>query len=327
MGKFLKAMEAASRERARLEESRRQNGGSSPVDLGAQLLLELDKTADAPATPAQPPASPTNGHRKAEGEGAREGTAPTPVRAAARPEPTPELREKLDDHLVSLMRPMSFEAEQYRALRLMIEQRHAALGLSVVAVCSPGTGDGKTTTAINLAGALAQDPEARVLLVDADLRHSSVASRLGLGDEYPPGLAEAVLDSSLSLEGLVLRYPAFNLDVLTAGEPQSRPYELFGSPRLGERLAAARRLYDYVVVDTPPLLPVPDSRVLAHWVDGVLIVVAAHKTPHRMLEEALTQSGPEKLLALVFNGDNEPLASYYSGYYSSPPSGQDRPRR
>jgi capsular exopolysaccharide synthesis family protein len=237
-----------------------------------------------------------------------------------------EVEQKLDVRLVSLLRPTSFEAEQYRALRLMIEQKHAAVGLSVLAVSSPGSADGKTTTAINLAGALAQDPGKRVLLVDADLRQASVARCLGLGDTQVPGLAEAVLDPSLALQDLVVGFRSFNLDVLTAGRPQSRPYQLFGSSGLGTRLSEARRLYDYVVIDTPPLVPMPDSRALAHWVDGVLIVVAANKTPQRMLEEALTLSEPSKVLALVWNGDAESLASYYKEYYFMSPQVRRRRR-
>jgi Mrp family chromosome partitioning ATPase len=89
------------------------------------------------------------------------------------------------DHLVSLLAPASFEAEQYRALRHMIEQLHRSAELSVVGVSSADAADGKTTTAINLAGALAQDPDARVLLVDADLRGANLAGYLGLDEGLP----------------------------------------------------------------------------------------------------------------------------------------------
>jgi capsular exopolysaccharide synthesis family protein len=335
VSKFLKAMQMAARDRALLEESRRRNGDPGAAGHAAQAVSELDPAIATPEPePERAGAEPSAPPPPREPEASRPGTAAAskpaaeyfrlrPEATGRRPEPgapsaarqaASEL-EALDERFVSLLRPTSFEAEQYRALRLMIEQRRAGSGLSVVAVSSPGCADGKTTTAINLAGALAQDPGARVLLVDADLRHSSVAACFGLDAAHRAGLAEAILDPSLSLTDLAIRYPAFNLYVLTAGRPQSRPYELFASSRLGARLAEARRLYDYVVVDTPPLIPAPDSRVLANWVDGILIVVAAHGTPHRMLEEALRISDPEKVLALVFNGDDEPLASYYKGYY------------
>src|SRR5206468_3761244 len=87
---------------------------------------------------------------------------------------------QLDDHLVSLLEPTSHAAEQYRAVRLAIETFRHERGTRTVAITSPGRGDGRTITALNLAGALAQAPDARVVLVEADLRHPGVARALGL---------------------------------------------------------------------------------------------------------------------------------------------------
>ena len=98
-----------------------------------------------------------------------------------------ELRE-IDDHLVSLFAPNLYEAEQYRTLAHAIELMHKDFGLQVLAVTSPTPGDGKTTTTINLAGALAQSPEARVLLMCADLRKPSVIEHLGFDHPHPVGL-------------------------------------------------------------------------------------------------------------------------------------------
>src|SRR5207302_7946689 len=113
-----------------------------------------------------------------------------PARRPAReaPEAVNQELDGLDGHFVSLVTPATFEAEQYRALRHMIEELHASSGLAVVAVSSPSVGDGKTTTAINLAGALAQSPDARVLLIDADLRRPSLARHLSLQGSPSPGL-------------------------------------------------------------------------------------------------------------------------------------------
>src|SRR5262249_61194732 len=107
---------------------------------------------------------------------------------------------ELDDHLVSLVAPSSFEAEQYRQLRHAIEQLQRSAKLSVVAVSSPLVADGKTTTAINLAGALAQAPNARILLIDADLRAPSLGAHLGIGEQGAPGLVDVILDANLTLE-------------------------------------------------------------------------------------------------------------------------------
>jgi capsular exopolysaccharide synthesis family protein len=227
----------------------------------------------------------------------------------------------VDDHLVSLVAPAAFEAEQYRALRHTIEQLHKTRDLRIVAVSSPGVGEGKSITAINLAGALAQAPDARVLLVDADLRRPSLAGLLALGGSDGPGLVNAILDSTLTLEQVARPRPPFNLSVIPAGQAPPSPYEVLKSPRLGELLEEARRRYDYIVLDAPPLCPVQDCRVIAHWVDGFLLVVAAHHTPRRLVEEALNVVERSKVLGLVFNGDDNPPSGYsgYYGYYGPGP--------
>jgi succinoglycan biosynthesis transport protein ExoP len=233
-------------------------------------------------------------------------------KALERAEPEPN---GLEEHLVSLIDPTSFEAEQYRALRHQVEQLQRSMGLSVVAVSSPGVADGKTTTAINLAGALAQAADARVLLVDADLRRPAVATRLGCDDR--PGFADAILDASLPLEAVVRVRPPLHLAVLPAGRVPSAPYEVLKSPRVGELLAEARRRYDYIVVDTAPLVSVPDCRVIEKWVDGFLIVVTAHRTPRKLFEEALHITERAKVVGLVFNGDEHHLSRDSYSYYAA----------
>jgi non-specific protein-tyrosine kinase len=216
----------------------------------------------------------------------------------------------VEGHLVSLLAPASVLAEPYRVVRHLLEQLHRTAQLSIVAVSSAMLAEGKTTTAINLAGALAQASDARVLLVDADLRNSSVAHHLALGSAGRRGLVDAILDPSLGLDDVVRPRPPFNLDVLPAGSPRPDPYEVLKSPRLGELLDEARRRYDYVVLDTAPLAAVPDSRLLVKWVDGFLVVVAAHRTPRKLVSETLDLMEPAKLIAFLFNGDDELLPGY-----------------
>ena len=223
----------------------------------------------------------------------------------------------LEEHLVSLLAPASFEAEQYRALRHLVEQLHKSADLSVVAVSSPGVSDGKTLTAINLAGALAQAPDARVLLVDADLREAALAARLGLGERTGPGLVDAILDANLTLEKVARVRPDLNLSVLLAGRLPSAPYEVLKSPRVGELLAEARQQYDYIVLDTPPLVSFPDCRIIGRWVDGFLITVAAHRTSRKLLEEALNVTEAAKIVGLIFNGDDRHLSRDTFGTYAS----------
>src|SRR5947199_393773 len=167
--------------------------------------------------------------------------APSPPRAAPEPvapsvfkapatatRPPVDRASRIGEHLVSLLNPASFEAEQYRVLRHLVETLRKGANLQVVAVTSPGVGDGKTTTAINLAGSLAQSASARVLLVDMDLRRPAVARRLGLAGSKR-ALVDALLDSGLTLGDTVEPLAYFNLSVLPAGKPAIAPYELLKS--------------------------------------------------------------------------------------------------
>jgi capsular exopolysaccharide synthesis family protein len=211
---------------------------------------------------------------------------------------------RIEGHLVSLLNPASFAAEQYRVLCYAMEQARKDADLQVMAVTSPGVGDGKSTTAINLAGALAQPTAARVLLIEADLRRPSFTEYLGLVPSMDHNLARAVLDSSLTLQDVVRPYLPFNLAVLPAKHPSAAPHEVFQSPRLGELLREARRDYDYVIMDTPPLIPFPDCRFIEKWIDSFLVVVTAHKTPRKLIKEALDAMDPAKIAGFVFNGDH-----------------------
>jgi capsular exopolysaccharide synthesis family protein len=222
----------------------------------------------------------------------------------------------VDPHLVSFLRPSSFEGEQYRALRHTIEHARRTTRVSVLAVSSATVGDGKTTTLINLAGALAQAPDVRVLVADADLRRPSVATRLGLRESGAPGLIDAIADDTLTLKDVVRHHPLFNLSVLSAGGGSSTPYEVLKSPRVGTLFDEARETFDYVLVDTPPLVPLADCRILGKWVDAFLVVVAAHKTPRKLVSEAMSILDAERVLGLVFNYDDRAVAGYYYGYSS-----------
>jgi Mrp family chromosome partitioning ATPase len=88
------------------------------------------------------------------------------------------------------------------------------------------------------------------------------------------------------------------------------------SPRVGRLLEEARNAYDRIILDTPPLLLVPDCRLMSQWVDAFVIVVAAGRTPRRLLAETLAAVEPSKLAGIVLNGDERPLGGYYKGYYT-----------
>ena len=221
---------------------------------------------------------------------------------------------KLDTHLVSLTAPASFAAEQYQGLRLTMERLARSRDVRVVAITSPAAGDGKTVTAINLAGALARGGDERVLLIDADLRRPSVARQLAFTDAYR-GLADALTEADTPLAEVLRPLPGFTLDVVPAGTPRMSVSQILRSPRLETFIREARQRYAYIVVDTPPLLPVFDSALLAKLVDGVLLVVSANQTPRKLLGEALNLLEPSKVMGIVFNRDERPLFGYYNSYY------------
>src|SRR5688500_7278257 len=165
---------------------------------------------------------------------------------------------RINSRLVALTAPDTFAAERYQGLRLKIEQIRQKSGLQVIAVTSPGAGDGKTVTSINLAGVLARDSSLRVLLIDADLRRSSVSEQLGL-DAGAPGLADLIARSPKPLPALIKHPEVCGFDLLPAGSSAMSVQALFGWPRFSRILEEARGLYDYVILDTPPLAPVFDA--------------------------------------------------------------------
>jgi capsular exopolysaccharide synthesis family protein len=264
---------------------------------------------------------------QAERDRATQGSAAAPIRVPVPPAPldpvavpdgdVPEGSELLEDHLVSLLDPTSFAAEQYRALGHLLEQVQRAAGPSIIGISSPAVGDGKTLTATNLAGSLSQASRSRVLLVDMDLRRSSIARSLGLRDAGP-GLIRTILDEGLTLADAAVPCPPFHLSVVPAGRRHANvTSEVLKSPRVGHLLEEARRRFDYVILDLPPLVPIPDCRIVERWVDGFLVVVAAGRTPRRLVEEALAVLDPQKILGLVFNADDRPLSEYAYEYVAA----------
>ena len=235
-----------------------------------------------------------------------------------------ETLQNINPHLVGLLAPTSLEAEQYRGICHNLEQLTRETGLSVLAVSSPVVGDGKTTTAINLAGTLAQFSGTRVLLIDLDLRRPSIAQFLGLNESNGPDVINVILDPDLSWRHAARRCPTFNLDILPAKQSITAPHEILKSQRCGALLQEARRYYDYVIIDTPPFIPVSDCQILQRWIDGFVMVVAAHRTSRKLIEKAFQIVEPAKMIGLIFNNDAHPAQGYYSYYPYGPSFSEER---
>jgi protein-tyrosine kinase len=231
--------------------------------------------------------------------------------------PLGDLHPSVDGHLVGLLDPMSFEAEQYRTVCYSLEQLHKGKGLTTIAISSPTVSDGKTTTAINIAATLSQDPATKILLIDLDLRRPSVSRLLGLSHSQGPGVTDFVLRSGFSLRDVILECPSFHLDLLLSGSSTQAPHETLKEPKFEQLLQEARYCYDYVIVDTPPIVPFPDCRFLEPWIDGILLIVTAHKTPRELVSKAIDSINPTKMIGILFNNDDQSESQYYSSYYYS----------
>lgn len=224
---------------------------------------------------------------------------------------------QIDGHCVTLTAPDSYEAGQYLRLRYAVEANRPAGRGMVVGVCSPAAGDGKSLTAVNLAGALGQRRGSRILLIDADLRRGSETIRYLMPVPGPraPGLSELLLGPRQpDVQDVMRRIEHTNIWTVLTGALPIAPFEAFSSERFSQFVQQACASFDYVVIDAPPVIAVPDCKVLAQWMDGLVMVVAANATPKALLAQALDTLGPDKILGLLFNKSDQLPPRYYRYY-------------
>jgi Mrp family chromosome partitioning ATPase len=206
-------------------------------------------------------------------------------------------------------------AEEFRLLRAKVRALDAERRLRVFGIVSAAMGEGKSTIALGLARAFAQEPDTRVLLVEADLRRPTLENYLGLAKV--PGLGEW-LETGVGPIGL-RRVGSGGFYLLSGGLPtHQRQPELLGSERMVSVLESARRSFDFVVVDCPPLLPVADAVLLQDVVDGFLLLVRERFTPWTTISRALTRLKPDRIRGVMLNDHQEivPRDSSY-GYHSA----------
>ena len=217
--------------------------------------------------------------------------------------------------LVTLLAPRSAGTEAYRLLRTAITLMPVSQKHRVISLSSCGPGEGKSTTALNLAVVLATQSK-RVLLIDADLRKPTISQRLKLPASDQPGLSRFLSDVTVSPEDCVQRVPEIaGLDVIPVQEIPPFPSELLGQGRLEQLLKWSRDHYDYVLIDTPPVLLVTDALIVATHCDTLLVVVrigVAQKRALRRIRQDLAKY-PGKQTGIVVNA--LPHAdTYYGGY-------------
>jgi len=223
---------------------------------------------------------------------------------------------RVEPHLVAITQPRSGHAERFRSLRTRVLHAGERKKMQAFVITSAGIMEGKTLTAINLSWLLAQTDGVRALLIDGDLRNPCAADYLGL--DAPNGLSE-VLAGEVSLEEAIVRLEPAGLHLLPGGSSRDDVAEVLSGPKFSAVLSEARRMFDYIIIDAPPLGIFTDATVLINRADAALIVARANKTRYAALERLLEPLPRERLLGVILNGSDEQLSeqNYYYRRYSS----------
>lgn len=205
--------------------------------------------------------------------------------------------------------------EEYRTLRSRLYHLREKMTLKSVLVTSALPKEGKSFTSANLAQVLARQHGRRVLLIDGDLRGPRL--HLMLGTTPGPGLSE-YLQGKNDEFSVMQRGQVENLFFIPSGTAIEDPAELVGNGRLRTLLQKVEPLFDWIIVDSPPSVPVSDASVLATACDGVLMVVRSNSTPSDAARKARMEFPDQSLIGVVLNGtsaDATPYARYYYEVY------------
>jgi protein-tyrosine kinase len=227
---------------------------------------------------------------------------------------------KPPERLVALAQQDSLAAEKFRVLAMRLRTLQKQRQLKKLLITSALKGDGKSVVSANLAATLAQ--RQKTLLIDGDLHQSGLKDVLA--SEALPGITDWWRASD-SIFRFLHRVHGLSLWYLPAGLAAERPLDILQSPRMYELLSQIAGWFDWVIIDSPPLVPVADSTVWATQVDGTLLIVRQGKTAKKLLQETLEAVENLKLLGIVMNASEDTHPGYYRKYYkdsfkSGPPS-------
>jgi len=221
---------------------------------------------------------------------------------------------KPDPDVVVFENPNPFfpGAEQFRTLRSRLYRMRESQPLQTILITSAIPAEGKTVVSANLAYALVRQRGCRVLLIDADLRSPRV--HILLGAPSAPGLADYLQGTATELE-VTHRGSEEGLCFIPAGNHVTHPSELISSDRMKQFLDRVKPAFDWIIIDSPPALPVADASVLGGLVDGVLFVVRANSTPSEVSQKACKELRDAHIIGVVLNSAEESGA--YNSYYSN----------
>lgn len=230
------------------------------------------------------------------------------------PVPVEQVRLGPESRLICFTDPRSLATDRFRLLRLRLRELQSLGKLKSLVVTSPLPQDGKSTVALNLGIALAEGGKLSVIVVEADLHRPTLAQELGV--ERRPGLAE-VIEDHVDPMSLIRRIEPLGFSLLQAGWARNNPTESLQSdamPRLLQRLS---QHFDWIVIDTPPVLPLTDAVLLSRLADASLMVVRADRTPKDAVDKALAILDRKSVAGIILNA-TEGLNKLYSEYYGYP---------
>lgn len=300
------------------DESRRQNIGQFQDHLVAGISIpESERKMHSILTQLRRPVQAAPDQSAAPG---RTDGNPAPVRPRGSCPEGFEGLESIDyavrseDRIAGAGENHDFGAEKFRFLCYRLKQLRQKRPLRSVLVTSAVSKEGKTVVATNLALSLARSSK-RVALIDADLRQPGVKGVLGLSSL--PGLAE-YLEGERELTASVRRLNPFGIYFLPAGKASSNPYELLQGPRMQELLKLMVPAFEWIVIDSPPLVPFADAHCLASVADAALLVLRPGVSPRESVQQGLAALNGAHIAGVVLNAsDDSRQDQYYYRYYPS----------
>jgi capsular exopolysaccharide synthesis family protein len=237
------------------------------------------------------------------------------VEDAAHDFPSVNVRFSPESKLVCATDGESLASEKFRFLAVRLRHLQQKRHMSSLLITSSLPEEGKSTVAANLAISLASKGQQKILLLDGDLRRPAQARQFGLNS--PLGLSDMLRYESLPAMN-ICRLENLGLWLLAAGSPSNDPLTLMQSERLALLIDQLRTWFNWIVIDSPPVLPLGDTSIWMRLSDAILLVARPAKTQKRGLQEALGALEPSKLLGALINGSVEAASSdYYYHYYAA----------
>ena len=221
---------------------------------------------------------------------------------------------RVDPRLVTYFDPKALITEQYKILRTNILSTNAKRSLKTLVITSSLHSEGKTVTALNLAMVIAQSTQKpKVLVVDADMRRGRLAKYLGV--DHPTGLTEILTDKAGASEAL-FHIDMENLAFIAAGSVAENPAELLGSDKMRQFLADMKAQFDFILIDTPPIIAVTDPGIVGALVDGILMTIQAGRTQRGVIRRAteLLEQSQSKIIGHVLTNIEYHLPEYIYRY-------------